>query len=120
MSRFCVEMTQVGYEAATENTPEVRHCCGFFLCDTLADLPTQDEFASDHIKLMIGSRAKIIATNSSYMMQQNGTWSVQEVGNDYYSKAEVDALIAGVDIVRQGTEIPQDADLNDYLDAGAY
>ena len=120
MSRFCIELTQVGYEAASENTPEVRHCCGYFLCDTLADLPTQDEFSTDNIKLMIGSRAKIIATNSTYMMQQNGTWSVQEVGNDYYSKAEVYALIAGVDIVRQGTEIPADADLNDYLDAGAY
>lgn len=122
MSRFCIEMTQVGYEAATENTPEVRHCCGFFLCDTLADLPTQDEYSSDHIKLMIGSRAKVISEAANYMMQQDGTWIVQDMPPEAYTKAETDALAAyeGIALLRQGEEIPELANLNNYETAGVY
>ena len=122
MSRFCVELTQVGYEAATQSTPMVRHCCGYFLCDTAADIPDQDAYSSDNIKLMIGSKAKVISTNSTYMMQQDGTWVIQEVGNDYYSKAEVDEIASyeGIRLLRQGEEIPELANLDSYDTAGVY
>ena len=92
-----------------------------FICDTPADLPAKNVYESSTNTLIFqGSEAEVINPKSSYKITSNGTWIIQDVGNDYYSKAETDALIASVDALRQGKEIEQDSDLNDFNEAGAY
>ena len=91
-----------------------------FLCDTAADLPAPTVYDDKNIVLVQGCEAEVIEPKSSYKMKSDGTWVIQDVGNDYYSKAETDALIASVDALRQGTEIEENSDLNDFNEAGAY
>ena len=88
--------------------------------DELADLPAPDVYASDGLEICMGSEAHVIDDNSKHMLKSDGTWVQQVAGTATYTKAEVDALIASVDTLKQGTEIPADADLNDYTDAGTY
>ena len=63
-------------------------------CDTASELPTYNQFKdSKNILFYPGSTAKIIDPRSTYTMKSDGTWIIQDVGNDYYSKAETDDLL---------------------------
>lgn len=65
-----------------------------FDCDTVSDLPPQDLYStSDNTIIAIGSTADVIDPKSKYKMKSDGTWVIQDVGNDYYSKAEIDDMI---------------------------
>ena len=90
-------------------------------CDTASELPTYNQFQdSKKILFFPGSRAIVIDPASTYKLKSDGTWVIQDVGNDYYSKAETDALVASVDALRQGIEIEESSDLNNFNEAGAY
>lgn len=65
-----------------------------FTCDTIADLPLPNHFSSLNVVIAQGSEADVIDPKSSYKMKSDGTWVIQDVGNDHYSKAETDALLA--------------------------
>lgn len=64
-----------------------------FVCDTIADLPTPTTYSNLKVKLTIGTTAKVIDPKSSYKMKSDGTWIIQDVGNDTYSKSEIDDLL---------------------------
>ena len=108
-------------------------------CDSEADLPSPDYFASSaNAIISMGSDAHTIAENAKYMLNSSGFWVLQEAGTAAYTKAEVDALLAqkqglltfdaapaadSTNPVYSGglytyiyglpvTEIPQNADLN--------
>lgn len=89
MSRFTAEVTQVGFDVDTGK----RYCVGYFICDTFADLPSKTEYTNDNIILMIGSRATVIDPASEYRMKEDGTWCIDKVKNNTYSKDEIDAII---------------------------
>lgn len=121
-----------------------------FLCDTVADLPLLTIFDDRNIVLAQGCEALVIDPKSSYKMKSDGTWIIQDVGNDYYSKTEIDNLLnekqdllvlgtnfdseptSGSDYpVRSGgvvnytfgaaaVRIQSGDDLNTYVDPGAY
>lgn len=89
MSRFTSEVTQVGFDVNTGK----RYCVGYFICDTFADLPSKTEYTNDNIILMIGTRATVIDPASEYRMKEDGTWCIDKVKNNTYSKDEIDAII---------------------------
>lgn len=89
MSRFTSEVTQVGFDVDTGK----RYCVGYFICDTFADLPSKTEYTNDNIILMIGTRATVIDPASEYRMKEDGTWCIDKVKNNTYSKDEIDAII---------------------------
>lgn len=65
--------------------------------DSVSDLPSRTAFENiSNEDIIIGSKAHVIETNSKYMMQSDGTWTIQDVGNDYYSKEEIDDKIATI------------------------
>lgn len=67
-------------------------------CDTLSDLPAIDAYStSANIVLALGSEAHVIDPNSKYQMKSDGTWIIQDVGNDYYSKSEIDDKLQVID-----------------------
>lgn len=74
------------------NGNEVSIC--HFICDEYSDIPSKTEYqTSAKVILAIGSTALVISPRSSYKMKSDGTWVIQDVGNDYYSKAETDDLL---------------------------
>lgn len=109
-------------------------------CDTSNELPAYDAFKSTkNILIYPGSVARVTSPRSSYKLKSDGTWIIQDAGNDYYSKAETDALLAdkadsadvytkaevdavaaSVDFCRVGTTIPANSDLNTYTTKGVY
>ena len=89
MSKFVAEVTQVGFDVDTGK----RYCVGYFICDTFADLPSKTEYTNDNIILMIGTRATVIDPASEYRMKEDGTWCIDKVKNNTYSKDEIDAMI---------------------------
>lgn len=90
-------------------------------CDTAADLPPLDYFVAEgRTKIAMGSKAHTISENAWYKVDSSGNWILQEPGQASYTRAEIDAMIAQIDILRQGTEIEANDDLNDYTEIGAY
>lgn len=92
------------------------HC----ICDTSADLPAYNAYQANGYTLALGSKADVIDDGSELTMQANGTWVLTVPGQAAYTKSEIDDMISQIDLVRQGTEITADADLNDYEQIGAY
>ena len=65
-----------------------------FICDTALDLPAKNKYETEANTLIFqNSIAIVIDPKSSYKMKTDGTWVIQDVGNDYYSKAEIDDLL---------------------------
>lgn len=89
MSKFVAEVTQVGFDVDTGK----RYCVAYFICDTFADLPSKTEYTNNDIILMIGTRATVIDPASEYRMKEDGTWCIDKVKNNTYSKDEIDAII---------------------------
>lgn len=65
---------------------------GLLQVDTLADLPGPDDITG--YRLTIGTEADIIDTAARYKMDSSGTWYVQEQGTDFYTKSEIDTMMA--------------------------
>ena len=91
-----------------------------FVGDSAADLPAISDYTSGGIQITIGSTFHSVSDGADYEMQSSGAWILLHPGQAAYTKSEVDEMIASVDAMRQGTEITESADLNDYNDAGAY
>lgn len=66
---------------------------GLLEVDTLSDLPTPDAISG--YRLTIGTEANIIDTAARYKMDSSGSWHVQEQGTDFYTKSEIDTMLAG-------------------------
>ena len=66
---------------------------GLLEVDTLSDLPTPDAITG--YRLTIGCEADIIDTAARYKMDSSGLWHVQEQGTDFYTKSEIDTMMAG-------------------------
>lgn len=90
-------------------------------CDTMQDVPAATVFGSN-IRIAIGSTAHVIEDNSDLQINSSGVWIQQRAGSSTYTRAEIDALLqlSSTAMMRQGIEIPENANLDDYLDAGAY
>lgn len=91
-----------------------------FIGDSAADLPEISDYTSGGIQITTGSTFHSVNDGANYEMQSGGTWVLSQAGEATYTKAEIDAMIASVDVMRQGTEITEGANLNDYEEAGAY
>ena len=91
-----------------------------FIGDSAADLPVISDYTPGGIQITTGSTFHSIAEGADYEMQSNGTWVLSQAGAATYTKAEIDAMIVSVDAMRQGTEIVENGDLNDYNEAGTY
>ena len=65
---------------------------GLLEVDTLADLPAPDDITG--YRLTIGTEADIIDTAARYKMDSSGSWYVQEQGTDFYTKSEIDTMMA--------------------------
>lgn len=80
-----------GYKIINDVPKEVMYFR--FICDTVSDLPSLDVYDSLDILLGEGCDAEVIDPKSDYRMKSDGTWVIQDVGNDYYSKSEIDDMI---------------------------
>lgn len=76
------------YDSSISRT--ITRCLIF--ADSYSDLPVTVDSIPD-IRLSIGCEAIVIDTASKYMMQSNGVWSVQDTGNDVYTKSEIDTIL---------------------------
>lgn len=65
---------------------------GVLEVDTLSDLPTMDGISG--YRLTIGTIAHIIDTAAVYKMDSSGSWHVQEQGTDFYTKSQIDTMMA--------------------------
>lgn len=90
--------------------------------DELADLPAPDVYASDGLEICMGSEAHVIDDNSMHMLKSDGTWIQQVAGTSSYTRAEVDALIAGLhdETFGRGKQIPDGSDINTYKTPGSF
>lgn len=91
-----------------------------FVGDSSADLPAISDYTTSGIQITTGSTFHSVADGADYEMKSDGTWVLSQAGEATYTKSEIDAMIASVDAMRQGKEIAENGDLNDYNDAGAY
>ena len=101
----------------------VNFCIVHIECDDIADLPAPDAYEQQTgARMWISSTAHVINDNSYHMLNGAGQWIQQQAGTSTYTRAEVDALLllASTAMMRQGDEIPQGANMDDYTDAGAY
>lgn len=104
-------------ESGTDYNVAIFH----FECDTDSDLPSVNDYvATNNTKIYMSSTAHVIDTNADYEMQSDGTWTIQTPGTATYTKSEIDTMISQIDLVRQGTEIEENADLNTFETIGAY
>lgn len=114
--KICTECKIIGLNS---NGDRIMKCK--FICDTYADIPTATEFQQNTgCIIAMGSEAHIIYDNADYELQSSGFWTLSQAGTAAYTKSEVDQKIAEIDILRQGEEIPDNADLNTYTEIGAF
>lgn len=69
-------------------------------CDAVSDLPTAADIVSDYdVTPLIGSTAQVVNDSAVYIMNSGGTWIKSEPPEfkNVYTKAETDAIIAGLD-----------------------
>lgn len=88
------------------------------LCDTVADLPVVDYF--QNITLIQGCTAHVIEDNTEYMLQTNGTWSIQAVPpvGDTYTKAEIDEMLSEKQDILTFDTTPTAGSLNPVTSGG--
>lgn len=68
---------------------------GVLIVDTVANLPGIDDITG--YRLTAGCVADIIDTAARYKLNFDGNWYVQESGTDFYTKAQIDAMLEDVD-----------------------
>lgn len=90
------------------------------ICDTESDLPQPNYFISKKYIIAQSSTAEIIGTGAKFEMQSGGNWVLKVAGTATYTKSEIDTMLSQIDILRQGTEIIENANMNDYMEIGAY
>ena len=90
------------------------------ICDNESDLPQPDYFISKKYIIAQSSTAEIIGTGAKFEMQSSGNWILKVAGTATYTKSEIDTMLSQIDILRQGTEISENANLNDFVEIGAY
>lgn len=69
-------------------------------CDAVSDLPTAADIVTDYdVTPLIGSTAQVVNDSAVYIMNSGGTWIKSEPPEfkNVYTKAETDAIIAGLD-----------------------
>lgn len=78
---------------------------GTLYCDTIADLPAPNAF--NHYVLSMGFRAVVINDNSVHRLNSQGQWVQIVAGNSSYTRAEIDAIVNGInsDILSAQTQI---------------
>jgi len=121
-----------------------------FIGDSAADLPEISTYQSGGIQITTGSTFHSVADGADYEMQSSGAWILSRAGTAAYTKAEIDAMMqAKQDLLVIGTNfdseptsgsdnpvrsggvvnytfgaaaviIPTGANLNSYIDPGAY
>ncbi len=60
--------------------------------DTVSDLPGMDDITG--YRLTIGCVANIIDTAAVYKINSAGNWYIQEQGTDFYTKSQIDTMMA--------------------------
>ena len=93
MSAIIIDKIQTRPFTDADSTCYIR---AIISCDTAADLPVPTYFTG--YTLEQASEARVIADNSKYEMQSDGTWVLQTAGGsvDTYTRAEIDAMIASL------------------------
>lgn len=78
---------------------------GTLYCDTIADLPAPNAF--NKYVLSMGFRAVAINDNSVHRLNSQGQWVQIVAGNSSYTRAEIDAIVNGInaDILSAQTQI---------------
>lgn len=87
-------------------------------CDTLLDLPGINSITG--YKLTIGTVAHVIDTNSLYMMQSGGAWSVQAAGTDVYTRSQIDTMLAAKQDLLTFDPVPAANSDNPVKSGGVY
>ena len=97
------------------------------LCDTPTDLPSGTISGDYGGTIVQGCSAKIISTGDTYVADSSGTWVLQpgSAWTNVYSKSEVDALLAGLNILTRadlyrGYQIAANTDIDTLTDYGTY
>lgn len=95
MSYWVSSQTPIG---VTNTSPPLQLIKYHFEVDQETDLPAQNAFSSDGVKIAMTSTAHVIKDNSNFEMMSDGTWSTQAAGTAGYTKAEVDDLLANKEV----------------------
>lgn len=89
------------------------------LCDTLSDLPANVDAISGY-RLSIGCTADIIDTAARYRMDSSGSWHVQEQGTDFYTKSEIDTMMAAKQNTLTFDPVPVEDSTNPVYSGGVF
>lgn len=117
MSYWVSSQTPIG---VTNTTPQLQLIKYHFEVDEETDLPAQNAFSSDGVKIAMTSTAHVIKDNSSFEMMSDGTWSTQSAGTASYTKSEVDALLAGKEDTLSFDAAPTENSLNPVTSNGIF
>ena len=117
MSYWVSSQTPIG---VTNTTPQLQLIKYHFEVDEETDLPAQNAFSSDGVKIAMTSTAHVIKDNSYFEMMSDGTWSMQQSGTAAYTKSEVDALLAAKQDVLTFDSTPTDSSTNPVTSGGVY
>lgn len=91
---------------------------GLLIVDTVSNLPGIDDITG--YRLTAGCVADIIDTAARYKLNFDGNWYVQESGTDFYTKAQIDALLADKQNTLTFDSIPVDTSTNPVYSGGVW
>ena len=74
MAYFVSSQTLQGYDPTDENIQIVKY---HFEVDTESDIPTQNQFSAQNVKISMTSTAHVIQNNTNWEMKSDGTWVKQ-------------------------------------------
>lgn len=117
MSYWVSSQTPIG---VTNTTPQLQLIKYHFEVDEETDLPAQNAFSSDGVKIAMTSTAHVIKDNSNFEMMSDGTWSTQAAGTAGYTKSEVDALLADKEDTLTFDAAPTENSLNPVTSNGIF
>lgn len=100
MGRITTQENFIGYDSNGK-----KYLLAHFICDTLSDIPTYNQFANDGYIIAMGSTADIIAGLKKYQLQANGVWADITDNNGVYTLPAATVNSLGGVIVGNGLSI---------------
>lgn len=86
--------------------------------DTVSNLPGIDDISG--FRLTVGSTADVIDTAAQYRLNFDGNWYVQQQGTDFYTRAQIDSMLAAKQDLLTYDAVPVQDSTNPVYSGGVF
>ena len=86
--------------------------------DTVSNLPGIDDISG--FRLTVGSTADVIDTAAKYRLNFDGNWYVQQQGTDFYTRAQIDSMMAAKQDLLTFDAVPVQDSTNPVYSGGVF